>query len=87
MRIEVTRSGGFAGLSRHAVLDTAARPDADHLHALAHSALAAPRSAPTTARDGFTYTLTIDGRTVETADPALTPEQRELIAQVLGEGA
>ncbi|MFI0719767.1 protealysin inhibitor emfourin [Streptomyces sp. NPDC021224] len=87
MRIEVTRSGGFAGLSRHAVLDTAARPDADHLHALARSALSAPPTVPTPTRDGYTYTLTIDGSTIEAADPTLTPAQRELVAEVLGEGA
>ncbi|NUS11541.1 MAG: hypothetical protein HOY69_09090, partial [Streptomyces sp.] len=76
MRIEVTRSGGFAGLARHAVLDTATRPDADHLHALAESALAAPPTAPRPVPDGFSYTVTVDGRTLECADPVLTPAQR-----------
>lgn len=88
MRIEVTRSGGFTGVSRHAVLDTADRPDAGRLHALAEAALTPP--PPGTHRplpDAFSYTLTIDTRTVECADPHLTPAQRELIAEVLGEGA
>jgi hypothetical protein len=88
MRIEVTRSGGFAGLSRHAVLDTADHPDAGHLHALAEAALAPPPpDERRAARDGFTYLLTVDGRTVECADPHLTPPQRELISAILGEGA
>jgi hypothetical protein len=88
MRIEVTRSGGFAGLSRHAVLDTADHPDAGHLHALAEAALAPPPpDERRPLRDGFAYVLTVDGRTVECADPHLSAPQRELIAAVLGEGA
>lgn len=88
MRIEVTRSGGFTGLPRHAVLDTTDRPDAGHLHALAEAALTPPPpDSPGPVRDRFTYSLTVDGRTVECADPHLTPPQRELIAAVLGEGA
>jgi hypothetical protein len=87
MRIEVTRSGGFAGLARHAVLDTAARPDAEHLRALAEAALDAPPTVSHPAPDGFTYTVAVDGRTIECADPVLTPAQRELIMEVLGEGA
>ncbi|WP_327293362.1 protealysin inhibitor emfourin [Streptomyces sp. NBC_01198] len=88
MRIEVTRSGGFAGLTRHAALETGDRPDAGHLQALALAALTPPRPTgqdPT--RDGFGYTITVDTATVHCADPELTPAQRELIAAVLGEGA
>lgn len=87
MRIEVTRSGGFAGLTRHAVLDTAARPDAEHLRALAEAALAAPPTVSGPTPDGYSYLLTADGRTAEFADPVLTPAQRELVMEVLGEGA
>lgn len=88
MRIEVTRSGGFTGLPRHAVLDTADHPDAGRLHALAEAALTPPPPESHPPRpDAFSYSLTVDGRTVECADPHLTPPQRELISAVLAEGA
>ncbi len=41
MRIEVRRTGGFAGIERRAEVDTAARTDAPEWHALAERALAA----------------------------------------------
>jgi hypothetical protein len=45
-------------------------------------------SAPSTGvPDGFHYEITVDGKTVYTADPRLTDEQRELISRVLKEGA
>jgi hypothetical protein len=88
MRIEVTRSGGFTGIARHASLDTMGRPDAGHLHALAEAALTPPRAIERPpVRDGFTYTITVDTGTVRCADPDLTAAQRELITAVLGEGA
>lgn len=37
--------------------------------------------------DGFSYTITVDGKTVHCADPRLTDEQRGLISRVLKEGA
>lgn len=37
--------------------------------------------------DGFHYEITVDGKTVYTADPSLTEEQRTLIQRVLKEGA
>ena len=37
--------------------------------------------------DGFHYEITVDGKTVYTADPRLTDEQRTLISRVLKEGA
>ncbi|MEU1542536.1 protealysin inhibitor emfourin [Actinacidiphila glaucinigra] len=88
MRIEVIRSGGFAGIERRAVLDTAGRPDAFRLHALARGILAAdPGGPPQGVPDGFRYEIAVDGRTVHCADPWLTEEQRELVRLVLKEGA
>ncbi|MFF6956508.1 protealysin inhibitor emfourin [Streptomyces sp. NPDC008317] len=87
MRIEVVRSGGFAGVPRHAALDTAGRPDAARLTSLAEAVLAAPPPSGPPVPDGFTYAITADGRTAHCADPHLTPAQRELIEAVLGEGA
>ncbi|MGW7001721.1 protealysin inhibitor emfourin [Streptomyces sp. NPDC054933] len=88
MRIAVTRTGGFAGITRQAELDTTGRPDAARLRALALGALADGQSnRPVGVPDGFTYELTVDGTTAYCADPELSDAQRELIASVLGEGA
>jgi hypothetical protein len=37
--------------------------------------------------DGFSYQLTVDGRTVYCSDPRLTEAQRHLISLVLEEGS
>lgn len=88
MRIQVRRTGGFAGIERRAEVDTSARPDAHEWHALAERALTAGRGTPPAGvPDGFGYEITVDGRTVYAADPRLTEEQRELVSRVLKEGA
>ncbi|GHC51689.1 protealysin inhibitor emfourin [Streptomyces cinnamoneus] len=88
MRIVITRTGGFAGIERRAELDTCGRPDATHLEALAHRALAPGREGPPRGvPDAFHYEINVDGRSVHLADPHLTDEQRELIRTVLKEGA
>ncbi|MEU4199270.1 protealysin inhibitor emfourin [Streptomyces sp. NPDC045470] len=87
MRIQVRRTGGFAGIERHAEVDTSGRPDAAEWHALAEQAAAAGRGTPPVGvPDGFSYQITIDGRTVYASDPRLTAEQRKLISRVLKEG-
>ncbi|WP_089106752.1 protealysin inhibitor emfourin [Streptomyces hyaluromycini] len=88
MRIQVRRTGGFAGIERRAEVDTSGRPDAAEWEALAERALAAGRASPPPGvPDGFAYEITVDGRTVYAADPQLTEDQRELISRVLKEGA
>ncbi|MFB7505814.1 protealysin inhibitor emfourin [Streptomyces broussonetiae] len=88
MRIQVRRTGGFAGIERRAEVDTSARPDAPEWQALAERVLAsAPGTMPAGVPDGFRYEITVDGRTVYAADPRLTDDQRELISRVLKEGA
>ncbi|MBN0048271.1 hypothetical protein JS756_30005 [Streptomyces actuosus] len=88
MRIQVKRTGGFAGIERYAEVDTSGRPDAPEWQALAEKALADGRGTPPTGvPDGFGYQITVDGRTVYAADPHLTEEQRALISRVLREGA
>jgi hypothetical protein len=88
MRIQVRRTGGFAGIERHAEVDTSGRPDAAEWHALAEQAVAAGRGTPPIGvPDGFSYQVTVDGKTVYCADPRLTEEQRKLISRVLKEGA
>ncbi|MET7284644.1 protealysin inhibitor emfourin [Streptomyces sp. NPDC005573] len=88
MRIQVRRTGGFAGIERRAEVDTSGRPDAREWQSLAERVLAAGPATPQhVVPDGFSYTITVDGRTVHAADPRLTPDQRELVSRVLKEGA
>ncbi|MGW1722803.1 protealysin inhibitor emfourin [Streptomyces sp. NPDC002306] len=88
MRIQIRRTGGFAGIERHAEVDTSGRPDAHEWQALAEKALAVGRGTPPAGvPDGFGYEITVDGRTVYAADPRLTAEQRTLVSRVLKEGA
>ncbi|MFF1627035.1 protealysin inhibitor emfourin [Streptomyces sp. NPDC058272] len=88
MRIQVRRTGGFAGIERHAEVNTSGRPDAHEWQALAEQAIATGRGTPPAGvPDGFSYQITVDGKTVYTADPRLTEEQRTLISRVLKEGA
>ncbi|WP_320776879.1 protealysin inhibitor emfourin [Streptomyces sp. CRN 30] len=87
MRIQVRRTGGFAGIERHAEVDTAGRADAHEWHALAQQAVETARATPPVGvPDGFSYQITVDDRTVYAADPRLTEEQRRLISRVLKEG-
>ncbi|MFI9829366.1 protealysin inhibitor emfourin [Streptomyces sp. NPDC051913] len=88
MRIRVRRTGGFAGIERSAEVDTSGRPDAHEWRALAEKAITDGRHTPPVGvPDGFSYEITVDGRTVYAADPRLTEEQRGLISRVLKEGA
>ncbi|MER7171070.1 protealysin inhibitor emfourin [Streptomyces mesophilus] len=87
MRIQVRRTGGFGGLDHYRSVDTKGRLDAADWQALAEEALAQGRlSPPIGVPDGFTYQITVDGRTVYCADPRLTEPQRKLISRVLKEG-
>ncbi|MFI7098785.1 protealysin inhibitor emfourin [Streptomyces sp. NPDC050161] len=88
MRIHIRRTGGFAGIERRAEVDTSARPDADDWHTLATQSLDQGHNEPPVGTpDGFSYQITVDGRTVYCSDPRLTEEQRKLITRVMKEGA
>ncbi|MEV6400584.1 protealysin inhibitor emfourin [Streptomyces sp. NPDC051907] len=88
MRIQVRRTGGFAGIERFAEVDTAGRGDAGEWHALAEQAVADSRQTPPIGvPDGFSYQITVDGKTVYCSDPRLSEAQRKLISQVLKEGS
>ncbi|MEV0171748.1 protealysin inhibitor emfourin [Streptomyces sp. NPDC050803] len=88
MRIQVRRTGGFAGIERFAEVETSGRPDASEWQALAEKAVAGGRGTPPVGvPDGFSYQITVDGKTVYCADPRLSEEQRKLITKVLKEGA
>ncbi|MFF6791260.1 protealysin inhibitor emfourin [Streptomyces filamentosus] len=82
MRIRVRRTGGFAGIERSAEVEVTG-PEWEALTASVLAAAAAVRGVP----DGFSYEITIDGRTVRCADPHLTDDQRTLVTRVLKEGA
>lgn len=87
MRIQVTRTGGLAGRTTRAELDTADRIDAPHVHALAREAVVgAGRTPAYGVPDGYHYAITVDGRTVHCADPKLTGSQHELVSLVLRQG-
>jgi len=88
MRIQVRRTGGFAGIERHAEVETSGRSDAHEWQSLAERAVAAGRGTPPIGvPDGFSYQITVNGKTVYCADPRLTEEQHRLISRVLKEGA
>ncbi|MER8034591.1 protealysin inhibitor emfourin [Streptomyces hydrogenans] len=82
MRIRVRRTGGFAGIERSAEVEVTG-PDWESLAASVLTTAEAVRGVP----DGFSYEITIDGRTVRCADPHLTDDQRTLVTRVLKEGA
>ncbi|MFE5731215.1 protealysin inhibitor emfourin [Streptomyces sp. NPDC056528] len=88
MRIRVRRTGGFAGIERSAEVDTAGRADAGVWTALTEAVLTADEGGDgSRVPDGFSYEITVDGRTVRCGDPHLTEAQRTLVARVLQEGA
>lgn len=89
MRIEVIRTGGFAGIERRAEVDTSGRADEAEWQALAQLALrpGPPGPAGGPVRDGFSYRITVDGRTVSCQEPHLSDAQRALISRILKEGA
>ncbi|MGW4052156.1 protealysin inhibitor emfourin [Streptomyces sp. NPDC004779] len=82
MRIRVRRTGGFAGIERSAEVEVSG----PEWESLASAVLAAPE-ATRVVPDGFSYEITVDGRTVCCADPHLTEAQRTLVTRVLKEGA
>lgn len=88
MRIQVSRTGGFAGIARQGEVDTSGRADAGDWEALAETAVTDGHAAPPKGvPDGFRYRITVGDRTVHCADPRLTDAQRALISRVLKEDA
>ncbi|MFD0270999.1 protealysin inhibitor emfourin [Streptomyces sp. NPDC127106] len=89
MRIQVVRTGGFAGIERRAEVDTSGLPDEEEWQGLAQLALRPAAASPGAdrVRDGFSYRITVDGRTVTCQEPDLSEAQRQLITRLLKEGA
>jgi hypothetical protein len=88
MRITITRTGGFGGLTRRATLTTDDRDDTAELDTLARDALAEgaaedPQGVP----DGFHYKIATDDGTAYCADPRLSEAQSALIRKVFAEGS
>jgi hypothetical protein len=71
MRIALTRSGGFAGITQHREIDTAQLAPADRSDI---ERLVARAQAESPSRDGspdaFEYEITIDGHRYVTSDAA-----------------
>jgi hypothetical protein len=66
MRIEVRRTGGFAGVARTFAVDTSTLPAARAAEIERLARGLAPRSSQVA--DSFSYEVTIDGRTVTGVD-------------------
>ncbi len=86
MRIAVTRSGGVAGIRRHAEVVTAGRGDAAARHDLVRRADLAGVPPHQPAPDRFVYTIIVDGHEVTVGEAELTEPLRELADRVLAEG-
>ena len=91
MRIQFERSGGFAGVTRKASVDTSRLPPAEKaaLEALANAVAfdQIPPPKPGPSADRFQYRLTIsDGdrrKTASFADGQVTPQMRPLLDRLL----
>jgi hypothetical protein len=91
MRIQFERSGGFAGITRKASVDTSRLPPAEkaQLESLVNAAdfdrIPPPKPGPSA--DRFQYRLTIsDGgrrKTASFADGQVTPQMRPLLDRLL----
>ena len=88
MRIEVSRSGGFAGLVRRAELVTDGREDADDWLSLAEAArpLLPAAPAPSRTRDAFVWTIQVDDERAVVPDGSLTGPLRDLAERALALG-
>ncbi|MFE1552446.1 hypothetical protein [Streptomyces sp. NPDC058718] len=69
------------------MVHTAAGADAWVWHARAAAVLAEGDDDGRGVPDGFSYEITVDGRTVRCCDPRLTDAQRTLVTKLLKEGA
>jgi hypothetical protein len=96
IRIELERSGGFAGISRRASADTSKLPPdeaaeiAELVRRIDFDALAATATGPPRAPDRFQYDLDIrqgaEHHRLTVGERAVTPELRALIDHVLQHG-
>lgn len=85
MKISVTRSGGFAGITRRAEVDTEGRPDADDWHRMVDQADLTDRG-PEGRPDRYVYRIEVDGRTAQVGEADLDEPTRALVDSVLASG-
>lgn len=86
MKISVVRSGGFAGTTRHAEVDTSGRDDAEKWHDLVrHADLSNRRQSPGQP-DQYTYRIDVDGTTTHLGEADLDEPTRRLVDRVLAAG-
>ncbi len=78
MRVEITRSGGVGGLTRHWSVDVSTTEAEQRWLPLAEAESAAP-DAPDDQRDRFTYVITIGYTEVSVPESRLEEPWRELI--------
>jgi hypothetical protein len=92
MRIEFTRSGGFAGMRLNGALDTKDIPEAEALE-LKQMVEAAdffnlPESMPSSGADAFHYKISIESgnktHTVEADERAMAPALMSLVTRLVG---
>jgi hypothetical protein len=91
VRVEVTRSGGFAGIVRHAAVDSAElEPQAAEALARLVEAvdLDAPHAGQPSGADRFQYDIAVTGadgrkRAATVREGALTPQLKALVQHVL----
>ena len=89
MRITVSRSGGFAGMTRRAQVDVDAAPDAAWWRATAAGAVPMPSGSGAPAspvRDGFTWTIEVGEERAVLPDSAVRGPLREIAERTLAEG-
>lgn len=92
MRIEVSRSGGVAGMTRRGVVDVDTSTDPTGWQELVRAALPATPAPPDPAvRDGFTWSITIvstqvPSTHVQLGDGQLAGPLRDLAERALREG-
>ncbi len=90
MRIVVSRSGGFAGLTRRAEMDVDAAPDAGWWRDAAAEAVPLPTppagDGPSPGRDGVTWTLELGEHRAVLPDSVVQGPLREIAERTLAEG-
>lgn len=86
MKISVFRSGGFAGLVRHAEIDTSERDDAQEWHDLVRRADLSAHEESAGKPDRYTYRVDVDGRTTKIGEADLDEPTRLLVNRVLAAG-
>lgn len=87
MKISVTRSGGIAGITRRAEVDTEGRHDAEAWQSLVDGADLADRGRPAGRPDRFVYRVDVDDRTAHLSEADLDEPTRALIDSVFADGA